>query len=38
MAIQPEIPYFDEIIKLTFYYDVKKRDGAVDLYDMFRLN
>ena len=26
------------IITLVFYYDVKKWDGAVDLYDMFRLN
>ncbi len=26
------------IITLVFYYDVKKWDGAVDLYDMFRIN
>lgn len=25
------------VITLIFYYDVKKWDGAVELYDMFRL-
>ena len=26
------------VITLVFYYDVKKWDGAVELYDMFRLD